>query len=226
MPATPRLLPRPAWPVVLIVLLPLLAAPAQGQIDRWGLKAGATSMTAGGEGLADEGIGRTTGFLVGGTARAGLVGRLSLRAELLYLRKGWSATVRTFQGEPTTSTLTLDYLELPVLADVAIGSVWGVTGRVHAGPTLGIRVHSGVDTEGDAPSTDPDDTLRRTEVGIAVGGSASGSVGAQTLQLDVRYQLSLTNINEPSPQQTLDDQNDSPSTIRLRGLSVALGLVF
>lgn len=69
MPTVPRLRSRPAWPIVLLVLLPLIAAPAQGQIDRWGVKAGVTSMTTGGDGLVDEGVGHTTGPLVQPTAR-------------------------------------------------------------------------------------------------------------------------------------------------------------
>lgn len=154
MPVPTRLLPRPAWPVVLLVLLPLAAAPAQGQIDRWGLKSGGTSMTADGEGLIDEGIGRTTGFVVGGTARISVTGRLSLRPELLLVRKGWTASFRSFRGKDITTTVTLDYLELPVLADVAVGSVGGVTGRLHAGPTLGVRVRSGMDPEPEGGGAD------------------------------------------------------------------------
>lgn len=129
MPTVPRPRSRPAWPVVLLVLLPLVATPAQGQIDRWSLQVGGSSMTAGGDGLVvDEGVGRTMGFLVGGTAATGLVGPLSLRAELLFLQKGWTASVRTFEGEMHSSTTTFDYLELPVLADVAIESCGSTCG--------------------------------------------------------------------------------------------------
>ena len=224
MPTLTRLLFRPAWPVVLLVLLSLAAAPAQGQIDRWGVKAGVTAMTAGGEGLVDDGIGRTTGFLVGGTTTTGLVGPVSLRAEFLFLQKGWTASFRTLEGEMRNSTVTLDYLELPVLADVAVGSVGGITGRLHAGPTVGVRVRSGVDPGPEGGGADLNETTNRTLVGLALGGSASGSIGAQALQLDVRYQLSLTNVNDRQLR-TSDGQTTTP-TIRLRGLSVAVGVVF
>lgn len=224
MPVPSRLLPRLVWPILLIVLL-LAAAPAQGQIDRWGLKAGVTSMTAGGDALVNDGIGRTTGFLVGGTASAGLVGPLSLRVEVLLLQKGWTASFRSVRGEDISTTLTLDYLELPVLADVEIVSIWGITTHVHAGPTVGIKIHRGVETEGEGQGEPPDDNISRTEIGLAGGMGARGTFGAQTVRLSVRYRRSLTNVNERRVQ-TLYGRSSSPPPIRLRGLSVAIGFVF
>lgn len=61
-------------------------------------------------------------------------------------------------------------------------------------------------------------------VGLAVGGSASGSIGGQALRLDVRYQLSLTNVNDRQLR-TADGRTTTP-TIRLRGLAVSVGVVF
>lgn len=225
MPTLTRLLFRPAWPVVLLVLLSLAAAPAQGQVDRWGVKAGVTAMTAGGDGLADEGIGRNTGFVVGGTARISVAGRLSLRPELLLVRKGWTASFRSFRGTNITTTVTLDYLELPVLADVEIVSIWGVTTHVHAGPTVGIKIHRGMETEGEGQEGPPDDNISRTEIGLAGGMGARGKIGAQTVRLSVRYRRSLTNVNEQQVD-TPAGRSSSPPPIRLRGLSVAIGLVF
>jgi len=178
-------------------------------------------MTGTGEGLEEEFIGRNTGFLIGGTTQIGLVGPLSLRPELLFVRKGWSADFGT-----VSSTVNLDYLEFPVLADVAVASIWGVATHVHLGPTFGVKVNSGVDVDGDFRGDPPDDMISRTEISLAVGGSAGTEIGTQTLRLDVRYRLSLTNINERRVVQGDGTLSDTPSTIRNRGLSVAVGVVF
>ena len=215
---------RLVW-IIFVAALPLLApSTARAQFERWGVKAGVSSMTGTGEALAEEGIGRNTGFLIGGTATIGLAGPLSLRPELLFVRKGW-----TFTLGDTGSTINLDYLELPVLADVAVASIWGFATHVHLGPTFGVTVNRGVDVDGgdgNLPETDPGGTLSRTEVGLAVGGSTSTEIGPRTVRLDVRYRLSLTNVNERRDRQADGTRSDSPPTIRNRGLAIAVGLVF
>jgi len=90
----------------------------------------------------------------------------------------------------------------------------------------GVVVNSGMNVDGENESTDPSDTLSRTEVGLTMGGSASTEICPRTVRLDVRHRLSLTNINERRvglPDGTL---SDSPPTIRNRGLSISVGLVF
>lgn len=204
----------------------LVPAPAQAQVERVSLKAGVTSMTGGGEGLLDEGLGRRTGFTVGSAVQVGVAGRLSLRPELLFVRKGWTASGRTREDEPITTTVTLDYLELPVLADVRIVSVGGVSVHAVAGPTVGLRVRSGASVEGaDIPAGDPGETLDRTEVGLAAGLGASAEVGGPVLRLDVRYRRGLLNIND-RPEQTPDGERGSPPFIRNQGVSVAVGVAF
>jgi hypothetical protein len=214
---------RLVW-IIFVAALPLLVpSPARAQFERWGVKAGVSSMTGTGEALAEEGIGRNTGFLIGGTATIGLAGPLSLRPELLFVRKGW-----TFTLGDTGSTINLDYLELPVLADVEVVSIRGVDTHAQVGPTFGVMVNSNVNLSGDdgtVQETDPSDTLSRTEVGLAVGGSTSTEIGPRTVRLDVRYRLSLTNVNERRVRQADGTFSDSP-TIRNRGLSISVGLVF
>ena len=221
-----RLLPLPHPTGTGFFLLLLLLAPASvhGQIEGWGVTAGVTSMTGSGEGLGD--VGRTTGFTAGGTVEIGIAGRLSLRPELLFVRKGWTVSGRTPEGESITTTVTLDYLELPVLADVRLVSVSGVSAHAVAGPTVGLRVRSGTTVEGaNVPVGDPGETLDLTEVGLAVGGSVSAEGGGQTVRLGVRYRRSLTNINEWS-ELSLDGERSSPPFIRNQGLSVSVGVVF
>jgi len=220
-------IPRSTWILLLVGVL-LLPAPAHGQIDSWGVKAGVTSMTGSGEGLLDEGLGRNTGFLIGGTAQIGIVDFLSVRPELLLVRKGWSASFRSVRGNDISTTVNLDYLELPLLADAEIATIRGITTHVQAGPTLGVMIHSGESVEGNTegvPKTDPGDAFKQSEIGLAVGGGASGEVGGQSIRVDVRYRLSLTNINERQVL-TPDGLSDSPPTIRNQGFSIAVGIEF
>ena len=212
---------------VLIALLPLGSSPAHAQVDSWGVKVGVTSMTGSGEGLLDDGLGRNTGIVVGGAVQIGIAGRLSLRPELAYVQKGWTAHSRSAQGEEIRTTAALDYLELPVIADVRIASVHGVSAHAVAGPTVGVRVRSEATGEGGDVSTLADfgDTIDRTEVGLAAGGGVRGSVGGQALRLDVRYRLSLLNINDRR-EQTPDGLSDSSPFIRNQGVSIAAGVEF
>ena len=204
----------------------LAPAPAQAQVEHFGLKAGVTSMTGDGEGLLNEELGRRTGFTVGGTVQVGIAGRFSLRPELLFVRKGWTASGRTRAGESITTTVTLDYLELPVLADVRVVSVGRVSVHAVAGPTVGLRVRSGASVEGaDIPDGDPGETLDRAEVGLAAGLGASAKVGGPTVRLGVRYRRGLFNIND-RPEQTPDGERGSPPFIRNQGVSVAVGVAF
>lgn len=179
-------------------------------------------MTGGGEGLGE--VGHRTGFVVGATRQISVAGRLSLRPELLYVRKGWTTTGRIPEGKYTT-TITLDYLELPVLANVRLMSAGGLSAHAIAGPTVGVRVHNGTKVEGAIEGTGSYGSIDRTEVGLAAGAGVNTEIDGQPVRLDVRYRRSLSNINEGS-RISYRGERGSPPFIRHQGVSVEVGLAF
>jgi opacity protein-like surface antigen len=212
---------------LLVALLSFGSVPAHAQVDSWGVTAGVTSMTGSGDGLLDDGLGRNTGILVGGSVQVGVAGRVSLRPELTYVQKGWTTNFRSAQGEKIRTTVALDYLELPVIADVRLVSVREVSVHAVAGPTVGVRVRSEAAGEGGDVSTLSEfgDRIDRTEVGLAAGGGVQGTVGGQVLRLDVRYRWSLLNINDRRVQ-TPGGLSDSSPFIRNQGGRLRLGSNF
>lgn len=206
-----------------IVLLPDRAAAQDGV--QLGVKAGPAFMTGSGDGLIDEGLGYRTGFLAGGLLRLDL-GRVALQPELLYIRKGWTVT---FQDDVST-TVTLDYIELPVLA-VAKLPTWGrLTPHLQAGPMLGLSVNTSAEVEGsDAPPEesvqDPGDTLQDAEVGVALGAGTDIALGTRALSLDLRYELSLASINDRSITGP-DGEAGDPPFIRNQGFVLTVGFLF
>jgi len=203
--------------LLFVVLLSASATPVHAQLEGWGVKAGVTSMTESAEDPLETD--RNTGFVVGGTAQIGVAGPFSVRPELLFIRKGWS-----FRLGRSASTVNLDYLELPVLAAVELPAIRSLTPHLMAGPTFGVKVHESInlDPEPDHAVGPAQDSISDTEVAFAVGVGASGEV----VRFDVRYQISLTNVNELRPVQPDGTRSDSPPMTRNRGLSVTLGLMF
>lgn len=108
-----------------------------------------------------------------------------------------------------------------MLAEVELPGLQTITLRLLLGPTVGIKLNSDVDGGGQIEPSD--DFLHTTEVGDAFGGSASVGIGIGDVLIGVRYQLSLTNINDRSVAET-DGTSREPPTIRNRGLSVAVGI--
>jgi len=213
--------------VGLTALFLLAPSPAWGQIDSWGVKAGVTTMTSRGDILLEKNLGRTTGFLVGGTAQIGVAGPFSVRPELMIVRKGWSLDFRDAQNNEATSTITLDYLELPVLATVELPGTQLVTPVVFLGPTFGLKVNSDLDTSVDLERANylPGESISSTEVGLAVGGGARVEAGGPEVSIDVRYQRSLSNINAQAVVGP-DGQTREPPTIHNQGFFVAVGVAF
>lgn len=204
------------WGILSLVLLFATSTPANGQAVRWGATAGVTTMTGGGAGLGD--VDRSTGIAVGGFATIEVAGPLAVRSELRYIQKGWTFEGRTANGENFTSTANLDYLELPVLATVSVPVAPFLSVGAVAGPMLGVRVNSSIDIEGPEPPqrTDPDDSIERTEIGAMAGARMSIGLGGQRVQLDGRYQRSLSDIGD----------GPAAGAIRHQGWTIMLGIAF
>ena len=158
------------------------------------------------------------GFQLGGALEIGVNDMFSIQPELLFIQKGVRSEV-SFLGTTVKSSVTLNYLEIPVLAKVQFGSE-NLKFHVNAGPSLGIavsgtsKVEAGGQSESDPVEfgSDPGQT-KRTDFGLQFGGGITFS----NFVIDLRYGLGLSNIaNVPS------GSNDSAKN---RAIGITVGYV-
>ncbi|MEM1054724.1 MAG: porin family protein [Bacteroidota bacterium] len=154
----------------------LVAIPAVSAQTTFGLRAGlnvATIIPDDDRDLNDRGA--KLGFVGGVFAEVPVATSFSLQPEVLYTQKGVS------REEPNESR-SVDYLEVPVLASVALPVSSLLDVNVYAGPALAIKL------------SEDDDAVRfnSTNLGVAVGaGIASGPFG-----VDARYTFSVQDATE------------------------------
>ena len=143
------------------------------------------------------------------------------RLELLLTGKGF----RELEGDGGTSTLDLDYYEVPVLVGLQLSPGSSFSSELYAGPWISKeRSCTASLTEGSvALSFDcnevPDDPILRktTDRGIAAGFAISfDTVGSFRALLDARYTAGLRNIDDAP---AVDNVN-----ARHRGYAVSAGI--
>ena len=160
----------------------------------------------------DSPVGDTTldwrvGAVVGGFVRFPLLSWVELQPEALYSSKGGKR-----EDFGVSSSVLLDYLEVPVLARMPLG------GRKYfavAGPYVGVRLRARTRTEfsGSTEEVDISDVVERLDFGLAVGGGLE--FGA--IVLDGRYSFSLTDI---------DKDTSEEASAKNRAVSVTVGFRF
>ena len=158
------------------------------------------------------------GFQLGGALEIGVNDMFSIQPELLFIQKGF-AFENSFSGTTTKSSLTLNYLEIPVLAKVQFGTDQ-IKFHVNAGPSLGIALSGTSKDEVGSVSQSEDvefgsdnGQTKRTDFGLQFGGGITFS----NFVLDLRYGLGLSNIvNVPS---------GSSDSVKNRAIGITVGYV-
>ena len=171
----------------LLALLLLLVASTPAAAQTLGVKGGvnlATQTSEDGGSALDP----RAGLVAGAFIRLPLASWLDLQVEGLYAMKGAKLD---FLG--VKSTVAIDYLEVPALAHVRIGS-----GRrryfVGGGPSVALRLSAKTRTpfSGASEEIDIADQIERLDYGVAAG----GGVEIGSLVFDGRYTLGLRNIDK------------------------------
>ncbi len=198
-----------------------MATTIHSQSLSFGIRTGINSATVNVEdesGLNVEPESRT-GLDIGLMLEIGLTEDFSIQPEIHYMQKGFEQVFEIL-GDEFESELSLNYLEIPILAKYSFGSET-VRGFVNAGPSLGYAL-SGKTIEsfnGDKEETDLDfeeEEFSRLDFSFALGGGIGFKTGPATIFVDVRYLLGLSNLD--------DSENDT--TVRNRGLGFAVGAMF
>jgi opacity protein-like surface antigen len=193
---------------IAIVTIFLCAASAAAQGLTTGVKGGVNVSTVD----FDSPVGDTTldwrlSAIVGGFVRFPLLSWVELQPEVLYSVKGGKR-----EDFGVSSSVLLDYLDVPVLARMPLG------GRKYfavAGPYVGFRLRARTRTEfsGSTEEVDISDVIERMDFGLAVG----GGVEFGAIVLDGRYSFSLTDI---------DKDTSEEASAKNRVVSVTVGFRF
>ncbi|MEJ2719879.1 MAG: porin family protein, partial [bacterium] len=174
------------WVTALLVGL-VMANPADAERVGGGFKAGMNIATLSGDEADAADVESVTGLIAGGYLRIELSDHFALQPELLFSRNGAKGDTLGLEG-----TVTLDYIEVPVLLRYSLGHAGRFTQRLFAGPS--IRGRLSAEAEADNGYVRSLDTLVRPfDFGVVFGADFGILLGRPEFTLEVRYLLGLTN---------------------------------
>jgi hypothetical protein len=164
----------------------------------------------------DPGIDFTTrtGFGFGGIVDFSFNETVGLRVEPMYLQKGTEA-----EEEGVELVISADYIEIPILLRYAVPSK-NVRLFFMGGPTLGFNLSAKmkVSFQGQTEEDDMKDQIKSMDFGLAFGMGILIPAGQNTVFVEGRYSLGLSNIN--------DDPDDAATTVKTRGIQIFAGMTF
>ena len=182
---------------VLLFLVSLAFIPVSGYAQityDYGIKAGVgiadiqASDVGGGE--------RRLGAVGGGFIEVDFIGTFAAQVELLYTQKGDSDEVQR-DGRPSTSTVRLDYLEVPMLLKLQGPLLGDAEVSVYGGPALAFKLSEAFVEEDPAPGTQLVGTIaKRQDLGVALGVEFGVGVPFGRVILDFRFTPGLSEIRE------------------------------
>jgi hypothetical protein len=196
--------------VLWLVLGVAATAAAEGPVV--GVKAGANfaELHFGEDGEEDVDFDRLPGFVGGLFLIWPSDGPLALQVEGLVSRKG-----AELNAEGLNVRLTVDYIDMPILARLSTARSRAASFHVFGGPSVGVRFRARqrITIQGQTDEGDAGGDIKRMDVGLVAG--AGVDVGHFTF--DARHAWGLTNIN---------DGNDEDTEIKNRVFSVMAGVRF
>ena len=134
------------------------------------------------------------GLALGGFVTYKFNSRLSLVGQLLFVQKGYRESNTDIFG-PYRSKLTLDYIELPILARYTFGSG---TSRcfAFAGPAFGFKLGGKFSTEWDVETYESTDMshYKGMDLGLVLGAGLAYPLCSGWLMFDLRFTWGLLNI--------------------------------
>ena len=164
----------------------------------------------------DQGVdlSNRTAFGIGGVLSFGVGETLALQLEPMFLQKGAKLKLSE-QGFTLEAEIKVSYIEVPAMLKFAFGS-GDTKPYVMAGPTVGYLLSAKV--KDDMEEQDIKDDVKNIDFGLAFGGGVSLPMGNNTLFVEARYSLGLSDIN--------DDPDDPDTSIKTKGIQIMAGITF
>ena len=156
------------------------------------------------------------GLVVGMIVTQPLRSRFGLQLEALYSQKG---TKDEFfdedEGLNVKQTIKLDYIEIPVLANIAVTSSDTARFSINAGPAFAFLVNDKEVFEVDNAEVENDiEDIKSYDIGFAIG----GAVQTRQLIFDARYTWGLVNLN--------DDPDEPDQKVKNKAFTFTVGWLF
>lgn len=161
----------------LTLALLLCLGSLHAQDFQFGAKAGVNFANVTGDDVEDASS--RTGFHLGAVAHIGISDRFGIQPELIYSQQG-------SKDDEFDVTLKIDYLNLPVLADITVAEGFSL----QVGPQFGFNINSEAEDD-DGNTADLD--IETFDLGAAFGAQFKLDSG---LFFQARYSLGLSDIAE------------------------------
>ena len=218
-----------SFAVVLFVSSCVIPASAQKMMvgGRFGIDMGSVSVDPAPTGVT---LSSHTGIAIGAQLDNWFNDMWALSVGLQYDQKGTHEDATFNVGGFSVSAsgdLTMNYLEIPILAKVALGT-GDIQPFLFAGPSVGILL-SATSTSG-SNSQSVDSQLNTVNLSLLLGAGVSYKwMSNISLFLDAGYELGLINIQKNTSVNTFDAQGNvssSTQTAKTNDIRVAIGAMF
>lgn len=156
-----------------------------------------------------------TGFGVGGVLNFDFSGGFCIKAEPMYLQAGSKTTMSGVDVK-----LKVNYISIPILFMYVIQTAENqIMPYFFAGPSLGLKTGAKITGENSSASVDVDvsDQVKSTDLGAVLGAGINIPAGMNTIFLEGRYSLGLTDIN---------NDPTTTGTIKTKGIQFFAGILF
>lgn len=180
--------------IALVVILCVLPASVRADgLIRFGIKGGVNFANLVGPDL-DSNWKTKIGLAAGGFVSFQINRLLAIQPEFLYSQKG-----STWKGNPdVTYKINLTFVDIPLLVKffIPVSAQSALRPNVFVGPYAGIKMSAKliVETAEGSDETDFED-LKKTDLGLVVGGGIDFAVGKGKILLDVRYSFGFSSIS-------------------------------
>lgn len=145
------------------------------------------------------------GFHAGLAFDIPLIDRLSFAPELMYSQKGYKTTNTSLLGQVQESTITTNFIEIPILAKIKAASGF----NIHLGPQISFLTSTTTSVQQGSQEyrdkVEEDNTnLKKNLIGGVIG---AGFDLTQKLNLHARYALDFKKNNENGTSETPEYKN-------------------
>jgi len=190
--------------IILVIVFAALSSVSLGQGMQLGLKAGVNFANVVGDDV--DGVDSKTGFAGGLFFMYQFNKLFAIQPEAYYTMKG-ATDEESFGGETIELTISLDYIEIPILFKVIIPIENSpIHPSVFAGPYVAFNTTAKQKLEymGDSEEEDIED-VNPTDFGLVFGAGLGFPVGQNEAGVDFRYGLGLTSLDDSG--ENLDIKN-------------------
>ena len=180
--------------LIFVSVFSLAPVPARSEVTGFGIKAGLALANIFGRDVYDQKF--RAGFSYGIFMTYGFGRSFALQPELLFVMKG-SKYVNGSGSDAYRETMSLEYVELPILAKFYLPLSRAFRTHIFAGPTPALNIRAGVDARFAGESQQETlDNVMGFDLGLAAGAGIEVPIWRGRITVEVRYTAGLTTLSK------------------------------